>query len=585
MRPDRPNELSQALGRSRGTLAAVGLFSAVVNILMLTGTIFMLQVYDRVLASGSKATLLILVGLVIFLYGLMGLLDHIRSRALARVGADLHHRLDDRVFRAVLRQAEHPALRDRPASGLRDLNAIQHFFASATVGSFFDLPWTPVYLALLYLFQPMLGWAAVAGGLVVIALAILNQRATRLANGEAASRTQVAEARTETLRKGVETAVALGMDGRLGDLRAKESAAGLEASVRASDAGGGYTVTIKTFRLLLQSLILALGAYLVLIGELGAGAMIAGTTLMGRALAPIEQCVGQWSVVQKAWMAWHSLRKLLDQSPKPSPPMDLPKPQGRLSVRGLSVAAPGDETVLLRDVSLEVNPGQALAVIGPSGSGKTTLARALVGLWPANAGEIRLDGAELCQFDRAVLGGNIGYLPQEVVLFAGTVAQNIARFDPAAKPEEIVAAARAAAAHELILSLLKGYDTEITNGGTRLSGGQRQRIGLARAVFGEPALLVLDEPNSALDDQGMLALNTAVANAKQSGKSVVLMSHRPASLADCDLLLVLDDGRMRAFGQRDEVLSRIARNAGAIVSALRPKGNDMSDQDAASRPA
>jgi ATP-binding cassette subfamily C protein len=233
------------------------------------------------------------------------------------------------------------------------------------------------------------------------------------------------------------------------------------------------------------------------------------------------------------------------------------------------VTPPGEETVLLRDVSFDLNPGQALAVIGSSGSGKTTLARALVGLWPASAGEIRLDGAELDQFDRVERGRNIGYLPQEVVLFAGTVAENIARFNAKATPEQIVAAARAAAAHELILSLPQGYDTEVTNGGTRLSGGQRQRIGLARALFGEPALLVLDEPNSALDDQGMVALNTAVLNAKNSGKSVVLMSHRPASLADCDLVLVLDGGRMHAFGPRDEILPRIAKNSAAVVSKLR----------------
>lgn len=571
MLPDRSNELSQAIGRSRGALAAVALFSAVLNLLMLTGTIFMLQVYDRVLASGSQATLLVLVFIVVFLYGLMGVLDHIRGRALARIGADFHDQLDGRVFRAVLRQAEHPILRDKPASGLRDLNSFQSFLASATVGSLFDLPWTPVYLVLLFLFHPLLGWSAIAGGLIVIVLAILNQRATRLANGEAGLRTQIAEARTETLRKGVETAVALGMDGRLGELRAKESAAGLAASIRASDAGGGYTVATKTFRLLLQSLILAVGAYLVLIGELGAGAMIAGTTLMGRALAPIEQCVGQWPVVQKAWSAWHSLQELLVQVPAPTIPMALPAPQGHLSVRALSVTPPGEETVLLWDVSFDLNPGQALAVIGSSGSGKTTLARALVGLWPASAGEVRLDGAELDQFDRVERGRNIGYLPQEVVLFAGTVAENIARFNSMAKPEQIVAAARAAAAHELILSLPQGYDTEVTNGGTRLSGGQRQRIGLARALFGDPALLVLDEPNSALDDQGMVALNTAVLNAKNSGKSVVLMSHRPASLADCDLVLFLDGGRMHAFGPRDEILSRIAKNSAAVVSKLRPR--------------
>jgi PrtD family type I secretion system ABC transporter len=560
------------LRRARGILLGVALFSAAINLLMLTGPLFMLQVYDRVLGSGSVETLAVLFSLVVFLYGLMGFLDHVRGRTLARLGAGFQAGLDGRVFGAVLRQAEHPGLRERPATGLGDLAAVRTLLASPVMGALFDLPWTPLYFAVLFLFHPLLGWAGIAGGLVILALALWNQATTRGLQAEAAKQAAEAEARTERTRREIETVRGLGMTARLTAHWAEARDAALKAHIAASDAGGGFTAATKAFRLLLQSAMLALGAWLVLQGQLGAGAMIAGSILLGRALAPIEQVVGQWGMVQKARAAWTRLEKLLEAAQDPAPPMPLPAPEARLAVRDLAVAAPGERRALIAGVSFAVGPGEAVAVIGPSAAGKSTLARALTGLWPPAQGEIRLSGADLHQYDRDVLGLSLGYLPQEVVLFPGTVAENIARFAADARPGDIVAAARAAAAHELILQLPDGYDTRLTEGGGRLSGGQRQRIALARAFYGAPPVLILDEPNAALDDQGVQALNAAIAGAKAQGRAVLIMAHRPSALAECTHVLMLDGGRMRAFGPRDEVLAKLVKGGPQVVPAAKGTG-------------
>ncbi len=565
-------ELRAALRKSLAALAAVGVFSAAVNLLMLTGPLFMLQVYDRVLGSRSSATLAVLFAIVVFLYALMGILDHVRGRVLARIGARFQAGLDGRVFQAVLRQAEHPAFRERPASGLRDLASIQTLLASPVLGALFDLPWTPVFLAILFFFHRWLGWAAIGGGLVLLVLALANQWMTRKSQMRAGKLAARAEARTEESRKHVETVVGLGMAapfaGRWEQLRSEA----LRAQMSASDLNGRLTAATKAFRLLLQSGVLALGAWLVLQGQLTPGAMIAGSILLGRALAPVEQAVGQWALVQRAMTAWKSLSVLLSAVPATSAPMDLPRPSARLSVRDLAAAPPGERTPALQGVSFELAPGEAIAVIGPSASGKSTLARALTGLWPVLHGEIRLSGATLGQYDREALGRYLGYLPQEVVLFAGTVRENIARFDPEASAQDILRAAKAAGAHELILSLPDGYETVLHEGGGRLSGGQRQRIGLARAFYGDPVVLILDEPNSNLDDPGIQALNRAIAAAKAAGKSVLIMSHRPSALAACENVLLLEGGRMRAFGPRDEVLRRFIKGSPSVLAAATQRG-------------
>lgn len=570
--------LKEAAARMKGPLIGVGLFSAAVNLLMLTGPLFMLQVYDRVLASRATATLLVLFGIVLFLYGLMGLLDHVRGRVLARLGARLQNDLDQQAFKLVLDQADRPRLREKPASALRDLAAVQGLMSSSAMGHLFDLPWTPFFIAILFVFHPWLGWFGLAGALIVLVLALVNRWATRVPQDEAARLAADADARMEMTRKSIETARGLGMTGTLTARWKGAREAALAAQMEASDKGGGFAVATKTFRLLLQSAVLGLGAWLVLRNELTAGGMIAASIVLGRALAPVEQIVGQWPQFQRARAGWLSLKTLFQEAGAARPPMPLPRPEPKLLVQGLTVLPPGQHiTPVLVDVNLRAGPGDAVAVIGPSASGKSSFARALTGFWPATRGEIRLAGADLPQYDRDVLGRLIGYLPQDVVLFPGTIAENISRFDPDAKWEEIVSAAKSAAAHELILTLPKGYDTVLTEGGGLLSGGQRQRIGLARAFYGDPVMLVLDEPNASLDDPGVQALNKAVANARAAKKLVFLMSHRVSALAECNLVLMLENGRVREFGPRDEVLSRVLRpvpnppQPAAPAAAARPQ--------------
>jgi PrtD family type I secretion system ABC transporter len=560
------NELRKAIGQYKGALIAVGLFSALVNILMLVGPLFMLQVYDRVLASRSSATLFVLLMIVIFLYGLMGFLDHLRGRILARIGAGFQAKLDDRVFNAVLRQAEVASFRDKPASGLRDLSTIQGFLASPLPGALFDLPWAPFFIVLLFIFHPLMGWFAIGSAVLLVVLAIWNQFATKAAQENAIKSAAEAENRTEITRKQIETVRGLGMAEPLVALWNKSRKESLNALMNAADAGGGIAATTKAFRMFLQSGILALGAWLVLQGQLTGGAMIAGSILLGRALAPIEQSVGQWGLMQRASLSWRNLGQLLKAIPTVAAPMSLPRPQAHIRVENLTVVPNGDRVPIVQGINFEVMPGEAVAVIGPSASGKSSLARALVGLWPAMHGSVRLGGAELNQYDRDRLGRLLGYLPQDVILFPGTVHQNIARFDADAKAEDVVKAAKAAGAHDLILGLPQGYDSPVMENGGKLSGGQRQRIGLARAFYGDPVVLILDEPNSSLDEHGMNALNQAIAHAKREGQSVLIMSHRPSALAECDKVLVLENGRQRAFGPRDEVLQRILKGPASLVT-------------------
>lgn len=561
------SELRSTLAGFRGAFLGVGLFSAVVNILMLTGPIFMLQVYDRVLSSRSSATLVVLCAIVVFLYGLMGLLDHYRGRVLARIGAGFQARLDDRVFSTVLKQAEHPLQRDRPASGLRDLAMIQATLSSPGTGALFDLPWAPMFTAVLFLFHPWLGWFSIAGGALVLLLAILNQRWTHKSQSDSFDLAAEADARTDATRKAVETVRGLGMTAAMTRLWHRTRHRSLAAGMAASDIGGAFSAATKTIRLLMQSAILGLGAFLVLRGEMTAGAMIAASILLGRALAPIEQVVGHWPQFQRALVSWDHLSKLLAHLPVAPEKTELPRPASRLDVRNLAVVPPGETTFVLQGVTFSAEPGDAIAVIGPSAAGKSSLARALAGLWPPAVGEIRLGGADLHQYGQDQLGAYLGYLPQEIVLFSGTVAQNIARFSDTASPESIIDAANRAAAHDLILGLPQGYDTPLTDGGGRLSGGQRQRIGLARAFFGNPSLLILDEPNASLDDPGVQALNKAIASARVAGKVVVVMSHRPSALAACNKVLLLEMGRMRGFGPRDEILNRYVK---AVQSSALP---------------
>lgn len=562
-------QLSATRRYSRGLYWAVGVFSFFVNLLMLTGPLYMMQVYDRVLGSRSEATLLALSLLVLFLYGMMGLLDYVRGRLLARIGARFQTSLDHRVFDAMVRRS---AVAQDPVAqtGTGDLEAIQRLMSSPVLGAAFDLPWTPIFLIGIGLFHPWLGLLALAGAVVLICIALLNQLFSRAPLQQAAVSAHRANLSSEEIRGEAEMIQAMGMRGaafkRWQIVRKKA----LKDSVLANDTGGGFTTLTKTLRLFLQSAMLGLGAYLALHGEVSPGAMIAGSILMGRALAPIELGLGQWAMVQRAIKGWHSLAELLTKVPPEPDRTALPQPEARLEVQALAVVPPGDTRPQLRNISFRVEPGQAIGVIGPSGSGKSTLAKALTGAWKPAAGTVRLDGASLDQYAPDDLGRHFGYLPQRVQLFEGTIAQNIARLAAEPDAEKVVAASQKAAAHQMIVKLPDGYDTHISAGGGRLSGGQMQRVALARALYDSPVIVILDEPNSNLDNEGSVALNQAIKALKSEGKSVLIMAHRPAAIQECDMLLVIDQGVQTAFGPKDKVLQEMVTNHQSIRQAVNP---------------
>lgn len=545
--------------RNRGLFWFVGLFSLFVNLLMLTGPLYMMQVYDRVLGSRSEATLVALSLLVIFLYGMMGILDAVRGRVMRRAAARFQADLDERVFDAMLRRS---AVKNDPVAqtGLADLESIQRLMGSPVLMAAFDLPFTPVFLAGIALFHPWLGLLALAGGLVLIAIAILNQYFSKDPMQKANSVAHQSQMMSEEIRTEAEMIQAMGMRKSAFSRWKAVRDESLENSLSAADTSGGFTTATKSIRLFLQSAMLGMGAYLVLQNQVSAGAIIAGSILLGRALAPIELGLGQWSNIQRARKGWANLEDLLENTPPEKERTALPKPKANLKVQALAVMAPGDTGALLRNVTFSVSPGQAIGVIGPSGSGKSTLAKALTGAWRAAAGTVRLDGAALNQYAPEVLGNHIGYLPQRVQLFDGTIAQNIARLAENPNPEQVVAAAKKAAAHDMIVRLPDGYDTRVRANGGRLSGGQIQRIGLARALYGEPVLVILDEPNSNLDNEGSMALNHAIKHMKSAGQSVLIMAHRPAAIQECDMLLVIDKGTMTAFGPKEKVLKEMVAN-------------------------
>ena len=561
-------ELREARAAGKWLLRAVFVFSIFVNILMLTGPLFMLQVYDRVLGSRSEETLVALFILVAALFGLMGVLDYARGRVLARFGARFQSKLDDRIFEAVLARALLPKERGAPANGLRDLESVQALFTSPLMVSLFDVPWTPLFIAAIFIFHPWLGWMAVFGGVTLIIITLLNNLLTRrktLAAQEAAGQ---ASNFAEQVRRSAEVVQSQGMGTAVSERWHSVRDQALVQTVRSSDLTGLFSSTTKAFRSFLQSAMLAVGAYLVLQGEMTAGAMIAGSILLGRALAPIEQSIGQWPMVQRARGAWISLTQLLETTPPPFKKLVLSKPTATIAFKSVTVMAQGSKTPTLSSVTFKLSPGEVVGVIGKSGSGKSTLAKSMLGLTQIVAGEVRFGGATLDQYDSQGLGLNIGYLPQNVVLFSGTIAENIARMSTKPNDQEIIKAAKRANAHEMILSLPNGYETVMQSDDGQLSGGQKQRIGLARALYSNPVLLILDEPNSALDHDGSIALNLAVREFKESDRSVVILTHRPTAISECDRLLIIDEGRIKADGPRDEVLNSMVSNVREIHQTI-----------------
>ncbi len=562
------NELRKARNASWWLFLNTFIFSFFVNALMLTGPIFMLQIYDRVLGSRSEATLFALFGLVAFLYLMMGLMDYARGRVLARAGAKFQSLLDHRVFTAVLQQAGRAAGRLGPNTGLKDLEAVQRVMSSPALFAVFDVPWTPVFLFAIFIFHPWLGYLAVTGGALLITITVLNQLMTKRVVMDANTTMAQADAFAESVRVEAELVQSLGMRQSVFERWQNFRVQSLAKTISSSDRTGTFSTASKSLRLFLQSAMLAVGAYLVLQGEMTAGAMIAGSILLGRALAPVELAIGQWPLVQRAQTGWVKLGELLDKSEVEPVRTPLPPPRAILEAQQLTVVPPGDQQAALRMISFRIDPGQAMGVIGASGAGKSTLARAITGVWPAAAGKVRLDGAALEQYAPDILGSYVGYLPQRVSLFNGSIADNIARMAITPNPELVVEAAKKAGAHDMIVKLPDGYNTILSAAGGRLSGGQVQRLGLARAMYGNPVILVLDEPNSNLDSVGSDALNDSIREMKSQGKSVVIMAHRPSAIAECELLLVIESGMRKAFGPRDEILQSQVKNHQQIQKDL-----------------
>ncbi|MEL6375246.1 MAG: type I secretion system permease/ATPase, partial [Pseudomonadota bacterium] len=526
----RPNaeppgaEISDAIGASRSAFGSLALFSLIINILMLAGPLFMLQVYDRVMTSGSVPTLVALFAMTAALYGIIGILEFVRSRVVVRIGIEVDARLSNRVFTATLKRALTAPEASRHA--MRELEHLRAFIAGPGPISFLDAPWTPLYLLVIFMLHWVLGVAAVIGAVILLLIAWLAEIRSRRPLTQASQSAAHALELADTGHRNAEALTAMGMVKAYRQHWQQANADTLGWQVTAADRVGTTTALSKTIRLLMQSTMLAIGAALALQNQISAGTIVAATIIFGRALAPVEQAIGHWKGFARAREAFYKLSDLLAKAPRDPKRTALPAPKGVLEIKALRVAAPETRQLILANLNFQVVPGQMLAVIGPSASGKSTLARALVGLWPPFSGSIRLDGARLDQWSHDDLGQHIGYLPQSADLFSGSVRDNIARFRADAKDEDIVHAARMAHAHDLILALPKGYETQLGSFGTYLSAGQRQRIGLARALFGNPALVVLDEPNSNLDRQGDDALAQAIDGMRKRGQTVVLVSHR-----------------------------------------------------------
>jgi ATP-binding cassette subfamily C protein len=558
----RPNqqrsELAEALASCRSSFVAVGLMSGMSNILMLTGAIFMLEIYDRVLPSRSVPTLVALVILAAGLFAVQGVLDLIRSRMLVRIGSWLDDALGARIYETVVRLPLRVGQRADGLQPLRDLDSVRTFLSGMGPTALFDLPWLPVYLGICFMFHPLIGLAALVGAIVLGVLTYLTEVLSREPSKEATRFATTRGALAEASRRNAEALTAMGMTNRIAAAWDDVNRKYRTSQERASDVAGGFGSISKVLRMMLQSGVLAVGAWLVIFQEASAGIIIAGSILSARALAPVDLAIANWRGFIAARQSWQRLTELLNLLPAQTAPMALRPPCKSLVVESASVAPPGSEKIVVQDVSLSLQAGNGLGIIGPSGSGKSSLARMIVGVWRPARGRIRLDGASLDQWSPESLGPHIGYLPQDVELLAGTVAQNIARYAKEPDPRAIIAAANAAGVHDLIVSLPEGYETQVGESGTALSAGQAQRIALARALYADPFLVVLDEPNSNLDAEGDEALSRAIMGVRARGGIVVVVAHRPSAIASIDLLLVMNQGRPQVFGPKDEVLSRVA---------------------------
>ncbi|MEP1207660.1 MAG: type I secretion system permease/ATPase [Rhizobiaceae bacterium] len=547
--------ITDAAAALKRAFAGVGLISLPINLLMLTGPLFMLQVYDRVLASGSVPTLIVLGGLTLGLYVFFGLLEGIRSRVLMRIAQRTDAQLSASTFDCAARL---PIIKGRKAEKLdpvQDLDAVRQFLSGPGPAAMFDIPWMPVYLAIIFYFHTVLGWVVVAGAVIIICLIAVNEWISGKPTRDARSRGIEKSILVQQVRRNAEAIAAMGMLPQLRTLFGASNDALQSAQRRHADRTGMVATTIKSFRFMLQSLVLGVGAWLAILQEISPGIMIAASIITSRALSPVEQAVGQWKGFVGARQAFQRLKDVIGGQLETSDKLELPMPHETLEVHNL-IAGPVGYPVL-KQIGFKLAAGEGLGIIGPSGAGKSTLARAIVGVYPPGRGEVRLDSAELTQWHSDRRSQFIGYLPQDIQLFAGTVAQNISRFAEEIDDEEVVLAATRADAHRLITALPDGYDTVLGVDGNNLSGGQRQRIALARALFGAPFLVVLDEPNSNLDAQGEKALSEAIRTMRNLGSIVIVIAHRPSALSAVDKVLCLHEGQIQSFGPRDEVLAEV----------------------------
>jgi ATP-binding cassette subfamily C protein/ATP-binding cassette subfamily C protein EexD len=544
---------NDALRSYRVIVGSVIVFSAAINMLMFVGPLYMLQVYDRVLQSRSEMTLVALTGIAVAMLAVYGVLEWVRARVLVRAGLRFDSILSNPLFsRIVASTLAQPGGRSEFA--LMDIDRLREFLTGAGLITLCDVPWVPIFLAVCFVFHPWIGWLATAGAVIILVLTVINEFATKKMLNAANLSSQAAQHFANTTLQNVEVIRALGMENSLRERWSLMHRNMLEQQAIASDRAGVLVSTTKFVRMAMQVAILGLGAFLALEGQITPGMMIAASIMMGRALAPVDQVVGQWKQVVGARQAYARLKELFVRIPEEPEKTELPRPAGHLAAEQIAVGAPGSRAAIISGVTFSLVPGETMALVGPSGAGKSSLVRALVGVWTPLAGTVRLDGAELSHWDKEALGEYIGYLPQTVELFAGTVAENIARFRDATSAE-ILDAAKRAGVHDLIQGLPDGYGTQIGVGGRQLSGGQRQRIGLARALFNDPALIILDEPNANLDMEGEQALLRALKDLRERGRTVVFVSHKMGLLALSDKTLILADGRMRAFGPTKDVLT------------------------------
>ncbi|MFT2111209.1 type I secretion system permease/ATPase [Marinomonas sp. 2405UD68-3] len=550
------DDLKDALKASKRGFIAAGFFSLFINLLMLTSPFYMLQVYDRVVASRSLETLFFLTIIMVFMFSIMGTLQWVRSRILVRLSNQMDKNLSQRVYSAMFEIGVRSP-NERTSQPLSDFTNLRQFMTGNGLFAFFDAPWLPVYIGVMFLFHPVFGWFSIGAAIILVIVAVLNEKTTKKllseANGENIKAQNLA---TGNLRN-AEVLHAMGMLPNIMGRWYNQHQTFLEKQTNASDKAGIYSNSSKVLRMIFQSLVLGIGAYYVVLNEMSPGMMIAGSILMGRALAPVDLIIGSWSSFNSARTAYSRLSKVLHTIPANDRNMQLPTPIGQVTVENLFVVPPGSKAPALRGVTLDIPVGDLIGIVGPSAAGKSTLARALLGIWPASNGTVRIDGAEIQHYNRDELGPHIGYLPQDIELFNGTVSENIARFSEI-DSEKVVLAAKKAGVHELILRLPKAYDTVIGVDSGALSGGQRQRIGLARALYGAPKVVILDEPNSNLDDQGEQALAQTLQILKAQKTTTFVISHRTSILRHIDKLLVMREGQIQLFGPRDEVMKKLA---------------------------